>query len=121
TLPYVIGRKAHLVIPVGLEKLVAGDLVELQQKMREPIETLNPCPFCTKAQGLQSMFMLSGEIVTEIEAINILTGVTAFQCSGGGVSGAEGAVWLVFRGTREQVTNALKLAESIQGEPPYTQ
>jgi len=121
TLPYVIARKAHLVIPVGLEKLVAGDLVDLQRKMREPIESLNPCPFCTKAQGLQSMFMLEGEIVTELEAINILTGATAFQCSAGGVSGAEGGTWVVFRGTREQVSNALKLAESVQGEPPYTQ
>jgi hypothetical protein len=121
TFPYVVARKAHLVIPVGLEKLVAGDLLELSKKMREPIETLNPCPFCTRAQGLQSMFLLTGEIVTELEAINILTGATAFQCSAGGISGAEGSVWLVFRGTREQVTNALKLAESIQGEPPYAQ
>jgi len=119
TLPYVIARKAYLVIPVGLEKLVAGDLIELSKKMREPIPSLNQGPF-GGAGGFQSMFLLTGEIVTELEAINILTGATAFQCSAGGVSGAEGSVWLVFRGTREQVTKALELAQSVQGEPPYT-
>jgi hypothetical protein len=118
TLPYVVARKAHLIIPIGLEKLVAGDITEQSKKMREPIQSLNQGPF-GGAGGFQSMFLLTGEIVTELEAIEILTGATAFQCSGGGISGAEGAVWLVFRGTREQVTNALKLAQSVQGEPPY--
>jgi len=112
TLPYVVARKAYLVIPIGLEKLVAGDLVDLTLKMREPVESLN---------RLQSMFLLTGEIVTELEAINVLTGATAFQCSAGGIGGAEGSVWLVFRGTREQVTKALKLVQSIQGEPPYVE
>jgi hypothetical protein len=112
TMPYVVARKAYLVIPIGLEKLVAGDLVDLSLKMREPIESLN---------GLQSMFLLTGEIVTELEAIHVLTGATAFQCSAGGIGGAEGSVWLVFRGTKEQVTKALKLVQSIQGEPPYVE
>jgi hypothetical protein len=112
TMPYVVARKAYLVIPIGLEKLVAGDLVDLSLKMREPIESLN---------GLQSMFLLTGEIVTELEAIHVLTGATAFQCSAGGIGGAEGSVWLVFRGAQEQVTKALKLVQSIQGEPPYVE
>jgi hypothetical protein len=111
-MPYVVARKAYLVIPIGLEKLVAGDLVDLSLKMREPIETLN---------GLQSMFLLTGEVVTELEAIHVLTGATAFQCSTGGIGGAEGSLWLVFRGTKEQVTKALKLVHSIQGEPPYVE
>jgi len=65
------------------------------------------------------MFLLTGEIVTEIEALKILTGVTAFQAGGGGIGGAEGGVWLVFRGTREQVQKTLDLIKSIQGEPPF--
>jgi hypothetical protein len=82
TIPFVVARKAYLVIPIGLEKLVAGDLVDLTLKMREPLESLN---------GLQSMFLLTGEIITELEAIHVLTGVTAFQCGAGGI-GAEGSV-----------------------------
>jgi len=112
TMPFIVARKVHLVIPVGLEKLVAGDIVDLTLKMREPIESLTILP---------SMWLVTGEIVTELEAIKILTGATAFQSSAGGVSGAEGGVWLVFRGTRDQVKKAIELAKSVQGEPPYTE
>ena len=94
-------------------------------KMREPVEML-PAPAGrskSKFPGhlIPSMWILTGEIVTEIEAIKILTGATAFQSSAGGISGAEGATWLVFRGTRDQVKKTMDLTNSIQGEPPYTE
>ncbi len=108
----IIARKVHLIIPVGLEKQVAGDLVDLTLKMRQPVESLTVIP---------SMWLLTGEIVTELEAVKMLTGATAFQANAGGVGGAEGGSWLVFRGTREQVTKALELAKSVKGEPPYTE
>jgi len=54
-----------------------------------------------------------------IYAVN--AGATAFQSSAGGVSGAEGAVWVVFRGTADQVKKAMDLTRSIHGEPPYTE
>jgi len=123
TLPIVIARKVHLIIPVGLEKLVAGDLVDLTLKMREPMESLPAPAGGSKAlfpgYNIPSMWLLTGEIVTELEAVNILTGATAFQSSAGGVSGAEGATWIVIRGTRDQVKKAMDLIGSIQGEPPY--
>jgi hypothetical protein len=112
TMPFIIARKVHLIIPVGLEKQVAGDLVDLTLKMREPMESLNVLP---------SMWLLTGEIVTELEAVKMLTGATAFQANAGGVGGAEGGSWLVFRGTRDQVTKAMELTKSIKGEPPYVE
>jgi hypothetical protein len=125
TMPFIVARKAHLVIPVGLDKLVAGDIVDLTLKMREPIESLPapPGPSATPFPGyvIPSMWILSGEIVTELEAIKMLTGATAIHANSGGVSGAEGSVWLVFRGTQDQVKKALDLARSIHGEPPYTE
>ena len=111
-MPYVVARKAHLVIPVGLEKLVAGNVVDMTNMMREPMESLHNLP---------SMFLLTGEIVTEIEALKILTDVSAFQVAAGGIGGAEGAVWLVLRGTAEAVKKALELVQSIQGEPPFVE
>ncbi|MDQ1256472.1 MAG: hypothetical protein QG656_1068 [Candidatus Hydrogenedentes bacterium] len=110
--PAVVARKAHLVIPIGLEKQVDGDVADIALKMREPLESLNSIP---------SMFLLTGDIVTEIEAIELLTGASVFQAAAGGVGGAEGSVRLVCRGTREQVEKALALAESIQGEPPFVE
>jgi hypothetical protein len=125
TMPIIVGRKVHLVIPVGLEKLVAGDLVDLTLKMREPMESLpapsGPSSSMYPGHVVPSMWLVTGEIVTELEAIKMLTGADVFQSSAGGVSGAEGGVWLVFRGTKEQVSKALDLVRSIQGEPPYTQ
>ena len=41
------------------------------------------------------MFLLNGEIVTEIEALQLLTGVQVFQAAAGGVGGAEGGARLI--------------------------
>ena len=110
-MPYVVAKKAHLVVPVGLEKQVTGNLIETSSKLREPMEGLNRVP---------SMFPLIGaRIVTELEALNILAGVEAFQAAAGGIGGAEGASWVVFRGTRDQVQKALRVVDQIQGEPPF--
>lgn len=125
TMPFIVARKVHLIIPVGLEKVVAGDVVDLTLKMREPVQLLPPPSGkpMNRYPGhlIPSQWLITGEIVTELEAINILTGATAFQCSAGGVSGAEGGVWLVFRGNRDQVKKALELTGSIQGERPYSE
>jgi len=111
-LPYVVARKAYLIIPIGLEKLIAGNVVELSKKMRSPMKSLNKIP---------SMFLLSGEIVTEIEAINILAGVSAFQAGAGGIGGAEGGVTLILRGSKNQVDKALNIVEGILGEPLFVE
>jgi hypothetical protein len=111
-MPYVVARKAHLIIPVGLEKQIAGEAAEVANKMREPFEGLNKVP---------SMFLLTGRIVTEIEAFEILAGVTAFQAGAGGIGGAEGSVRLVVRGPRARVEKALKITAQIQGEPPFVE
>ncbi len=108
--PVVVSRKAHLVIPIGLEKQVQGEVIDIANKMREPIESLNAIP---------SMFLVTGDILTEIEALELLTGASVFQAAAGGIGGAEGSSRLICRGTREQVEKALAIAESIQGEPAF--
>jgi len=109
-LPFVVAKKAHLVIPIGLEKQCALPVMDIQHLMRTPLENLNVVP---------SMFLLTGTIVTEIEALNILSGVSAFQVGAGGIGGAEGAVHLVVRGSREEVQEALRLTDSVHGEPAF--
>jgi len=107
-MPIVVARKTHLIIPIGLEKQVDGNVVDIATKMREPIESLNEIP---------SMFLLNGQIITEIEALELLTGVTVFQAASGGVGGAEGSARLICRGPREQVQHALDIITAIQGAP----
>jgi hypothetical protein len=65
------------------------------------------------------MFPLRGHIVTEIEALEILTDVTAIQIGAGGIGGAEGAVRLLIRGTKDEVEGALEVIDTVQGEPPF--
>jgi hypothetical protein len=111
-LPYITARKVHLIIPVGLEKQVSGDVAQIADMLREPTESLNQVP---------SMFLLRGQIVTEIEAIEILTDVSAVHIAAGGIGGAEGSIRLLLRGTREQVETALGVIDEVQGEPPFVQ
>ena len=58
-------------------------------------------------------------VITEIEALEILTGVTAVHVGSGGVAGSEGAVMLALEGEKEVVVNAFELVESIKGEPQF--
>jgi hypothetical protein len=105
------GRKFGLVIPVGLEKQVAGDLhaAEAESLAGDSRESSGP-----------SLWVIDGEIITEIEALKLLTGVEARQIGAGGIGGAEGAVWLLAHGDDASVARAAALIDSIQGEPPFT-
>ena len=101
------GRHLHFVAPCGLEKQIAGDLIEASALLTEAGERL---------QG-PSLWVTPAEIVTELEAIEFLTGACAMQIGAGGIMGAEGAVWLTAFGTDEQIERVNDLIESVQGEP----
>lgn len=108
TIGYIVGKKINLVIPVGLEKLVYESIWELARKMNSP-----------DSEG-PSLMPVTGLIVTEIEALKILTGVDATLVSAGGIAGAEGAVRLLIEGFEEQIEKTLRLLQTIKGEPPLT-
>lgn len=100
----VVGRRVSLIIPTGLEKRTYEDLNEVALKLNVP-----------GAHGPR-LLPVAGKIVTEIEAINILTGAKAYQIAGGGVSGAEGSIWLAVDGNDEQLESAQKLINTVIGE-----
>ena len=105
------GKGLHLVIPVGLEKEIAEDIQDLA-------ELITAEPECSR-QGMPALWPVQGEIVTELEALELLTGVEAHQIGSGGVCGAEGGVWLAVWGDEEQVAAVKALVEGIQGEPAF--
>jgi hypothetical protein len=107
----VAARGAHLIAPVGLEKLVP-----------DVPEAARHCGIATtaRADGLPvGMALLpSPRVVTEIEAFEALCEVEAWHVASGGVSGSEGAVTIAVEGSPSGVEEAFHLAESLDGEAP---
>jgi len=108
---HVYGKGLHLIIPVGLEKEVAEDLRELGA-------LINQDPEVSRA-GMPSLWLIEGEIITELEALELLTGVEAHQISAGGLCGAEGGSWFAVWGTEDEIAACKTLVESLHGEPPF--
>jgi hypothetical protein len=70
-------------------------------------------------QSAGFMPVVNAQVVTEIEALTLLTGVTAVHVGSGGVAGSEGAVMLALEGEHDVVLAAFELIESIKGEPQF--
>jgi hypothetical protein len=102
----VTGRRIRLIVPIGLEKRVAAGIMELAALINAP-DTAGP-----------GMLPLPGEVFTELDAVSTLAGARACLLAGGGVHGAEGAVWIGVAGTAEQVQAAGDLLAGLAGEPP---
>ncbi|WP_252891325.1 hypothetical protein [Thermoclostridium stercorarium] len=63
---------------------------------------------------------VSGNIVTELDAIEILTGARARLAAAGGICGAEGSCYIAVSGTEEQVSKASEIIESVKYEPMFS-
>jgi len=108
--PIVTPRGAHLIQPIGLEKLV--------QSVEEA--ALHSGIYHYKYSiGIPGKIVpvTTSMVVTEIEAFAILAGVRAYQIAAGGVGGSEGAVALTLEGEEKKIEKAFKLAKSVKGEP----
>jgi len=103
-------RGAHWVAPVSLERLIP-DVTAAHFASGNHRWDLS----MGQATGL--MPIVTAEVVTEIQALEILTGVTAVHIASGGVGGSEGAVMLALEGDKETVTAAFELCESVKGQP----
>jgi hypothetical protein len=102
-------KKFTLIFPVGLEKLIP---ISISQAVMEAKQAkyeygmglpagLFPCP--------------DGNVITEIDAIKILSGAIAVPIASGGLGGAEGATTLIIKGTNKQVRDAIEFIEQSKG------
>lgn len=111
--PIVVTRGAHFIVGVGLEKLIpsVNGAISKCSIYRFKYATGLPC----------ALFPLPGaRVVTEIQALEILAGVSATQVAAGGIGGSEGAVVLSVEGKEENLEKAFNLVKSIKGEPANT-
>jgi hypothetical protein len=106
-LPAIVGRRVKLILPVGLEKRVNGDLNSLAEKLNSP------------GSGGYRLLPVVGEVFTEIEAVQALTGAEVNLIAAGGVCGAEGSIWLSVSGNEEQEEFAEQVLASISSEPAF--
>jgi len=106
-LPAITGRRVQLILPVGIEKRIDGDLDIIAQKMNAP-SAIGP-----------RFLPVPGQVFTEIDAIEVLTGAKAEIVASGGVCGAEGSCWFAVSGTEDQMQKVESLIEMIKMEPPF--
>jgi len=102
----LVGRRVRLIVPVGLEKRVPGDILDLARLCNAP-----------GASGPR-LLPFAGETFTEIDAMRLLSGARATVLAAGGTYGAEGSVWLGISGSLAEIEAASQIIRSVTGEPP---
>lgn len=105
-------RGSHIIVPVGLEKLIPS-VPDASTK-------------CGKGRILFStgdtvglMPLVSAKVITEIQAIDVLfgsKGVKATHVASGGVAGSEGSVVLLLEGKYDGIKEAFDMISSLKGE-----
>ena len=110
--PTITARGAHWVAPVSLERLIPS-VIEAARHCGNHLWDY------TMGQSAGFMPVVNALVVTEVQAIELLTGVTAVHVGSGGVAGSEGAVMLALEGEHDVVLEAFELIEDIKGEPQF--
>ncbi len=109
--PITTVRNSHVIITVGLEKLVPSVL---------DASSHSGVYYYKWSLGLPAKLVpvMNGKVVTEIQALGVLAGVKAYHICSGGVGGSEGAVTLSIEGDEAHVKKAFDVVNSIRTEPP---
>jgi hypothetical protein len=107
-LPAIVGRRVRLIIPIGIEKRIDGDLNTLAEKLNAP------------GAGGYRLLPVQGEVFTELDALRALTAAEVELIAAGGVCGAEGACWIAVSGEPEQEEFAAQVIASVVDEPPFS-
>lgn len=107
-LPKIVARGIPTIIAVGWEKLIPCPIEEAVTEAGNETTDL--------AMGMAvGLIPLPGMVVTETDAISMLTGVKATVIGAGGVKGGEGSTTFVMTGKPAQVKVAWELVRSIKG------
>ena len=107
---YITANGITTIIAAGLEKLVPISLSDAA--LKTGIETVDG------SLGMAvGMMVVGGNIVTEMEALKMLTGVDAIPIAGGGIDGGEGSRTFVLEGPEDSIKAARDLVCSVKGEP----
>ena len=103
----MLTQGAHVIIPMGLEKLIPGSIREAVQAAGREKDLSHGM-----AVGLIPLF---GKVVTEKDAVEILAPVNCTVIGKGGIHGGDGSTVMVVKGEKEPVETIWELVEKIKG------
>ena len=107
----VLARGVKMIVPVSLEKFIPYPIMDIVPRLgNERFSAAMNLPV-----GIMPM---PGEIITEVEAINLLFGCECIPIGGGGVNGREGSRYYLVEGDREAAKSAWEAITKMKGEAP---
>jgi hypothetical protein len=100
-----------VIIPVGLEKLVPGNLDEsILRASRRKVDFSNGMSI--------GLLPLPGELFTEIEAFRIFGDVDVHVIGAGGIFGANGSFTFLIEGDKNEIIRIIDLVKEIKNSHP---
>ncbi len=107
-LPAVVAEGVQVIIAVGLEKLIPG-------KLRDAVSAAGRRCIDASFGMAVGLIPISGQVVHEKKAVELLAGVKATVIGMGGICGAEGGTTLVAQGPSVEVCKLLEIVEAVKG------
>lgn len=97
----------RVIIPVGLEKLIPGNINEIIKNCSRKGKNFS--------YGMSvGLFPVFGEVITEVEAIQLLSDVACQVIGAGGLDGANGSITLEIWGEDKEVSKILEIIKDIK-------
>ncbi len=107
SLSFLYAEGVKIIIPVGLEKLIPGNLTEIIKNSSRKGKAFS--------YGMSvGLLPLYGQVITELEAIRLLADVECQVIGAGGLSGANGSYTLEIWGEDEEVIRILDIIQDIK-------
>jgi len=112
-LPYILAKGIHLIVPTLISKSIPFPLSRLLASLGTSRVRVD------RTHGIVcGMIPLPGTVVTELDAIRLLSGAEALPIGLNGLGTGKGSVTLLVEGPEKEVDTAWEIINSIKGEPP---
>jgi hypothetical protein len=112
-LPPILAKGIHLIVPTLISKSIPFPLSRLLTSLGTSRIRVD------RTHGIVcGMIPLPGTVVTELDAIRLLSGAEALPIAMNGIGSGKGSVTLLVEGAEKEVNTAWEMVNSIKGEPP---
>ena len=105
--PGMMAQGARVIIPMSLNKLIPGSI-------REAIQAAGRDKDLSYGMAV-GLIPLTGKIVTEKDAIELLAPVSCTVIGKGGIQGGEGSTVMVVKGEKQPVETILSIMDNVKG------